>query len=211
MPVPRKFSDEMRDRAKRMVREAWRQEPGLSINAACKRMFSRAKYAAARLRISFSTSSRRLSSRNSASSARSFQVNRPPVLPSSAAAGAIQFAGTTPRPANPSRSPRPVARHGGRARLRDVGAPAGEGAGTNDILPGGPGPPQVTCPVQGANLMGPACDRDTPRAVTPIAGQLAVRPAGPPCRRTRGLHRPTTTWSGRVVGRPRSVMDRSPD
>ncbi len=38
MPAPRKFSDEMRDRAKRMVREARQQEPGLSVNAACKRI-----------------------------------------------------------------------------------------------------------------------------------------------------------------------------
>ncbi len=38
MPAPRKFSDEMRERAKRMVREARQQEPGLSINAACKRI-----------------------------------------------------------------------------------------------------------------------------------------------------------------------------
>jgi transposase len=38
VPAPRKFSDEMRERAKRMVREARVQEPGLSINAACKRI-----------------------------------------------------------------------------------------------------------------------------------------------------------------------------
>ena len=38
MPAPRKFSDEMRQRAKRMVREARAQEPGLSVNAACKRI-----------------------------------------------------------------------------------------------------------------------------------------------------------------------------
>ena len=38
MPAPRKFSDEMRERAKRMVREAREQEPGLSVNAACKRI-----------------------------------------------------------------------------------------------------------------------------------------------------------------------------
>ena len=38
MPAPRKFSDEMRVRAKRMVREARVQEPGLSVNAACKRI-----------------------------------------------------------------------------------------------------------------------------------------------------------------------------
>jgi transposase len=38
VPAPRKFSDEMRERAKRMVREARRQEPGLSVNAACKRI-----------------------------------------------------------------------------------------------------------------------------------------------------------------------------
>ena len=38
MPAPRKFSDEMRQRAKRMVREARQQEPGLSVNAACKRI-----------------------------------------------------------------------------------------------------------------------------------------------------------------------------
>lgn len=38
MPAPRKFSDEMRERAKRMVREARGQETGLSVNAACKRI-----------------------------------------------------------------------------------------------------------------------------------------------------------------------------
>jgi transposase len=38
VPAPRKFSDEMRQRAKRMVREARAQEPGLSVNAACKRI-----------------------------------------------------------------------------------------------------------------------------------------------------------------------------
>jgi len=38
VPAPRKFRDEMRDRAKRMVREARQQEPGLSVNAACKRI-----------------------------------------------------------------------------------------------------------------------------------------------------------------------------
>ena len=38
MPAPRKHSDEMRERAKRMVREARQREPGLSINAACKRI-----------------------------------------------------------------------------------------------------------------------------------------------------------------------------
>ena len=40
MPAPRKFSEEMRQRAKRMVREAREQEPGLSVNAACKRIGS---------------------------------------------------------------------------------------------------------------------------------------------------------------------------
>ncbi|WP_026204695.1 transposase [Actinomycetospora chiangmaiensis] len=38
MPAPRKFTEEMRERAKRMVREARQQEPGLSVNAACKRI-----------------------------------------------------------------------------------------------------------------------------------------------------------------------------
>lgn len=38
MPAPRKFSDEMRERAKRMVREARQQDPRLSVNAACKRI-----------------------------------------------------------------------------------------------------------------------------------------------------------------------------
>jgi transposase len=38
VPAPRKFSDEMRERARRMVREARAQEPGLSVNAACKRI-----------------------------------------------------------------------------------------------------------------------------------------------------------------------------
>jgi transposase len=38
VPAPRKFNDEMRKRAKRMVREARQQEPGLSVNAACTRI-----------------------------------------------------------------------------------------------------------------------------------------------------------------------------
>ena len=38
MPAPRKFSEEMSQRAKRMVREAREQEPGLSVNEACKRI-----------------------------------------------------------------------------------------------------------------------------------------------------------------------------
>ena len=38
MPAPRKHNEEMRQRAKRMVREARQREPGLSINAACKRI-----------------------------------------------------------------------------------------------------------------------------------------------------------------------------
>jgi transposase len=38
VPAPRKHSDEMRQRAKRMVREARQREPNLSINAACKRI-----------------------------------------------------------------------------------------------------------------------------------------------------------------------------
>ena len=38
MPAPKKHSNEMRERAKRMVREARGQEPGLSVNAACKRI-----------------------------------------------------------------------------------------------------------------------------------------------------------------------------
>jgi transposase len=38
VPAPRKFSDEMRERAKRMVRQARAEEPGLSVNAACKRI-----------------------------------------------------------------------------------------------------------------------------------------------------------------------------
>jgi transposase-like protein len=38
VPAPRKFSDEFRERAKGMVREARVQEPSLSINAACKRI-----------------------------------------------------------------------------------------------------------------------------------------------------------------------------
>ncbi|WP_093089844.1 transposase [Pseudonocardia oroxyli] len=38
VPAPRKFSDEMRERAKRMVRQARQEEPGLSVNAACKRI-----------------------------------------------------------------------------------------------------------------------------------------------------------------------------
>lgn len=38
MPAPRKFSDEMRERAKRMVRQARQEDPRLSVNAACKRI-----------------------------------------------------------------------------------------------------------------------------------------------------------------------------
>ncbi|SFO44685.1 Transposase [Pseudonocardia ammonioxydans] len=38
MPAPRKYNDEMRERAKRMVGQARQQEPGLSVNAACKRI-----------------------------------------------------------------------------------------------------------------------------------------------------------------------------
>lgn len=38
MPAPRKHSQEMRERAQRMVREAREREPSLSINAACKRI-----------------------------------------------------------------------------------------------------------------------------------------------------------------------------
>ena len=38
MAAPRKHSDEMRERAKRMVREARQRERSLSINAACKRI-----------------------------------------------------------------------------------------------------------------------------------------------------------------------------
>lgn len=38
MPAPRKFSDEMRQRAQQMVREAPEREPDLSVNAARKRI-----------------------------------------------------------------------------------------------------------------------------------------------------------------------------
>jgi transposase len=38
VPAPRKFIDEMKERAKRRVREARPQEPGLSVNAACTRI-----------------------------------------------------------------------------------------------------------------------------------------------------------------------------
>jgi transposase len=38
VPAPRKYPDEMRERARRMVAEAREQEPRLSINAACKRI-----------------------------------------------------------------------------------------------------------------------------------------------------------------------------
>src|SRR5215213_6716231 len=122
------------------------------------RTFSRAKYAAARLRISFSISRRRLSLRSCASSRFSSLVNRDdePPLPAllSAESCAIQFrrhdseirrsfaiaaTGCSPRRTNST------------ARRRNSG---GCGAGTNDILPGGPGPPQVTCPAQGAKLSG---------------------------------------------------------
>ena len=35
MAASKQFSDEMRERAKRMVREARQRDPGLSVNAAC--------------------------------------------------------------------------------------------------------------------------------------------------------------------------------
>jgi transposase len=38
MPAPRKYPDELRERAKRLVREAREQEPGLSLNAAVLRI-----------------------------------------------------------------------------------------------------------------------------------------------------------------------------
>jgi len=38
VPAPRKHSQEMRERAQRMVREARAREPGLSVNGACKRI-----------------------------------------------------------------------------------------------------------------------------------------------------------------------------
>jgi len=34
VPAPRKYPNELRDRAQRLVAEAWAQEPGLSLNAA---------------------------------------------------------------------------------------------------------------------------------------------------------------------------------
>ncbi len=38
MPAPRKYPDGLRERAQRLVREAREQEPGLSLNAAVKRI-----------------------------------------------------------------------------------------------------------------------------------------------------------------------------
>ena len=38
MPAPRKYPNELRERAKRLVDEAREQEPGLSMNAAVKRI-----------------------------------------------------------------------------------------------------------------------------------------------------------------------------
>ena len=38
MPAPRKYPQELRDRAQRLVREACDQEPGLSLNAAVLRI-----------------------------------------------------------------------------------------------------------------------------------------------------------------------------
>jgi transposase len=38
VPAPRKYPDEMRERARRLVAEARGQDPRLSINAACKRI-----------------------------------------------------------------------------------------------------------------------------------------------------------------------------
>lgn len=38
MPAPRKYPNELRERSVRLVREALEQEPGLSINAAVKRI-----------------------------------------------------------------------------------------------------------------------------------------------------------------------------
>ncbi len=38
MPAPRKYNDELRQRAMRLVAEAWEQEPELSLTAAVKRI-----------------------------------------------------------------------------------------------------------------------------------------------------------------------------
>jgi transposase-like protein len=38
VPAPRKYPDELRERAQRLVQEARAQEPGLSLNAAVKRI-----------------------------------------------------------------------------------------------------------------------------------------------------------------------------
>jgi transposase-like protein len=38
VPAPRKYPNELRERAQRLVREAREQEPGLSLNAAVKRI-----------------------------------------------------------------------------------------------------------------------------------------------------------------------------
>jgi transposase-like protein len=41
MPAPRKYPDELRERAQRLVREAQEQDPDLSLNAAVKRIGGR--------------------------------------------------------------------------------------------------------------------------------------------------------------------------
>lgn len=41
MPAPRKYPDELRERAQRLVQEAREQEPGLSLTAAVKRIGAR--------------------------------------------------------------------------------------------------------------------------------------------------------------------------
>jgi transposase len=38
MPAPRKYPNELRERAQRLVNEACAEEPGLSLNQACKRI-----------------------------------------------------------------------------------------------------------------------------------------------------------------------------
>jgi hypothetical protein len=88
VPAPRKFSDEMRQRAKRMVREARVQEPGLSVNAACKRIgpqlgilpdtLSPCRPAATNARISSATAASRSGSvTSSASSVATASPGRP--------------------------------------------------------------------------------------------------------------------------------------
>src|ERR1700754_4121066 len=100
------------------------------------RTFSRAKYAAARLRISFSVSSRRFSRRSSTSSLRSSLVN-PGLPPVSMSACDIQLRrhdSLIPKLSAPSRIEPVRTRASSTARCRNS---SGRGAGTTTSFPGG--------------------------------------------------------------------------